>query len=233
MGPKVTSIESGKVNSNPISMEQAHAHFTSLLTRSGTATEEVNNYLPDQQEVDASLQEEFTMIELGIALKSMKANKATGEDGISAETLQYGGAEIRQELLNLYNRALKEGQLPKALKDARMVLLYKSGDKSSCNNHRGITLLSHSGKILERMILNRVMSNIISKEGCVPDTQFGFMPDRGTADAIFMSRGLAAHTLSMENGRLVRCYIDLTKAYDRVDRDVMWELLRRYGIPVV
>jgi hypothetical protein len=126
---------------------------------------------------------------------------------------------------------LDEGKLPQAWKDVDIKLLHKGGNKTDYNNYRGISLLSHASKIFERMILERITDHVMKKEGCIPDTQFGFLKDKGTADAIFMSRGLAAHTLKLEGGQLFRCFIDLKKAYDMVDRKVLWDLLKLYGLP--
>jgi hypothetical protein len=110
-------------------------------------------------------------------------------------------------------------------------LLYKSGCKLDPANYRGIALLSHASKIFERIILERLSTLIVKLEDCIPDTQFGFMKGKGITDALFMSRGLISHGLKVEGYQIFQCFIDLKKAYDVVDRSILWEVLKRFGLP--
>ena len=64
----------------------------------------------------------------------------------------------------------------------------------------------------------------------IPDNQFGFTAGRGCPDAQMVSRLLGIDAQKRHIG-LVRGYIDLTKAYDKVNREVLWKILRRYGLP--
>jgi hypothetical protein len=109
-------------------------------------------------------------------------------------------------------------------------VLFKKGDKSICDNYRGISLINHWGKVLERLIQNRLLPYVLGLEGCIPESQCGFLPGRSTSDAIIVSRILASNAL--ERGlKLFKCFIDLTKAYDRVDRNTLWLVLEKYGVP--
>lgn len=65
------------------------------------------------------------------------------------------------ELTDLFDVCWNSGTLPKDLRDAVIVSLYKNkGEKSDCSNYRGITLLSIAGKILARIILDRLIPTI-------------------------------------------------------------------------
>jgi hypothetical protein len=111
-----------------------------------------------------------------------------------------------------------------------ITVLFKKGDKSICDNYRGISLINHWGKVLERLIQNRLLPYVLELEGCIPESQCGFLPGRSTSDAIIVSRTLASNAL--ERGiKLFKCFIDLTKAYDRVDRNTLWLVLEKYGVP--
>ena len=60
---------------------------------------------------------------------------------------------------------------------------------------------------------------------CIPDTQYGFIRVRGTTDALAISRRITELSRNAENRNLFKCYIDLTKAYDKVDSssaDEIW-----------
>ena len=74
--------------------------------------------------------------------------------------------------------------------------------------------------------MNRL--NIVAEESGW--LQHGFRSNRSTVDAIFINRMLSNH--AHEKGiTLFKCFIDLTKAYDKVNRPILWELLRRLGVP--
>jgi hypothetical protein len=62
------------------------------------------------------------------------------------------------------------------------------------------------------MLLNRLNPHFLMQEECIPDTQFGFMRDKGVVDALAISRQLASLTIELDEGKLFRCYVDLVKA---------------------
>jgi hypothetical protein len=118
--------------------------------------------------------------------------------------------------------------VPSILRDVIITVLHKGkGSKEDCNNYRGISLMAHRGKILEIMILNRLQPAL---KHVIPINQFGFTTGVGTPDAILISRVVGIGAEKEQTG-LVRCYVDLTKAYDKVNRELLWKLLRLYGIP--
>jgi hypothetical protein len=115
------------------------------------------------------------------------------------------------------------------LRDVIITVLYKGkGAMDDCDNYGGISLMAHKGKILERLILNRLQPALKS---IIPCNQFGFTEGCGTTDAILISRVVGIDAEKEHTGLLVRCYIDLTKAYDKVKREILWKLMRLYGIP--
>ena len=127
----------------------------------------------------------------------------------------------------LVNDVWSTGQVPQQWKDATIKFLHKKKDRSDCNNYRGISLVAHSGKVLRKMVASR-LSNYC--ERILPEEQGGFRPARSTIDMLFVMRRL------QELGRvrkipLYMCFIDLQKAYDSVDRELLWVVLARFGVP--
>ena len=103
------------------------------------------------------------------------------------------------------------------------------GDKTECGNYRGISLVSHVGKVLLKVAARRLSAYCEAKKR-LPDEQCGFRPDRPTTSMMFVVSRL------QEVGRkagvyLVIRFIDLQKAYDTVDRTLLWQALTRIGIP--
>ena len=110
-----------------------------------------------------------------------------------------------------------------------ITILHKEGDKTECGNYRGISLVSHAGKVLLEVVARR-LSAYCEAKGLLPEEQCGFRPDCSTTDMVFVVRRL------QEIGRkagvpLFMCFIDLQKAYDTVDRTLLWQVLTRIGVP--
>ena len=105
--------------------------------------------------------------------------KSPGIDDMPAEVYQHGGEAALEKLQDLFTNCWEKGTLPQELKDAVFVSLYKSkGEKSDCSYYRGITLLSIAGKILARVLLNRLIPTIAQEN--TSESQCGFRSNRGT-----------------------------------------------------
>jgi len=88
-----------------------------------------------------------------------------------------------EALLNLFNRCLLSGTVAQDFRHALIVTIYSdNSDRAEYGNHRGISLLAIAGKVLARIVLNRLM--FISEE-VLPGSQCGFWAGRSTSDMIF------------------------------------------------
>ncbi|XP_024052555.2 uncharacterized protein LOC112104472, partial [Terrapene carolina triunguis] len=102
------------------------------------------------------------------------------------------------------------------------------GSKAACGNYRGISLLSVGGKIIARIILSRLIASI--SEANLPESQCGFRPGRSTVDMVFAVRQIQEKCIE-QNMHLCAVFIDLTKAFDTVNREALWTILTRLGCP--
>ena len=169
--------------------------------------------------------EEITMEEVRSAIKKMRNNKAAGPSGVVADMLKAAGEAGRRWITDICNRVVKEGRIPDDWCKSWMVNVYKGkGDALQCGSYRGIRLLEHVLKVLERVIEARVRTTVK-----IDDMQFGFMPGRGTTDAIFIVRQLQEKFLAKKQD-LWMAFVDLEKAFDRVPREVVWWALRTLGV---
>ncbi|BHF78331.1 hypothetical protein SprV_0602144400 [Sparganum proliferum] len=132
-------------------------------------------------------------------------------------------------LTALFQEMWRQGQAPQNFKDATIVHLYKrKGNRQICDNHRGISLLNIVGKIIVRILLNRLNNHL--EQGLLPESQCDFRRHRGTTDMIFAARQLQEKCQEMRT-HLYSTFVDLTKAFDTVNREGLWKIMQKFGCP--
>ncbi|BHF63860.1 hypothetical protein SprV_0200685500 [Sparganum proliferum] len=104
----------------------------------------------------------------------------------------------------------------------------RKGNRRICDNHRGISLLNIAGKIFARIPLNRL--NNYLEQGLLPESQCGIRRHRGTTDMIFAARQLQEKCQKMRT-HLYSTFVDLTKAFDTVNREGLWKIMQKFGCP--
>ena len=138
-------------------------HFNSLLNKRSVICDNAFLDVPTLQTI-GDLDIAPNCAEVTKALKQLSAGKAAGPDGIPPEVYKFGGAHMASALTKLFGAFWAKGAVPQDLKDASIIHLYKrKGNRALCDNHRGISLLSIAGKILAKVVLNRLTSNVIDK----------------------------------------------------------------------
>ena len=203
-------------------------HFSTLLNRPSQIDQQAIQNMP-QRPLLTSLDSPPTLEETQKAIKQLQAGKAPGPDGIPPEIFKEGGDAITTKLTELMQQFWEEGAVPQDFKDANIIHLYKNkGDRASCDNHRGISLLSIAGKIMARVILNRITHHLLDE--VVSESQCGFRSNRGTIDMIFAVRQLQEKCRE-QNKSLYILFVDLTKAFDTVSREGLWAILSKLGCP--
>ena len=204
-------------------------HFDSVLNQPSNFDMSVLDKLP-QWEVNPDLAIPPSLKEIEESIKQLSAGKAAGADGIPPDVYKYGGPMIAEQLLKLFKQSWIEGRVPQAFKDADLVHLYKNkGDAKCCDNHRGISLLCIAGKIYARLLLNRLVKHIKAIR-LIPESQCGFEAGRSTIDPCFALRQLQEKCWHHSRD-LYLLFVDLTKAFDTVNRQGLWALLERIGCP--
>ena len=142
-------------------------------------SEEALDAIP-QRQVLGELELPPSPHEVTKAIKQTSSGKSPGADGIPAEIYKHGGDYMRRKLTHLFKLIWDKGTVPQEFKDLSIVHLYKrKGDRTCCDNHRGISLLAVAGKILARIVLNRMTEQLVNS--IYPESQCGFRPaGRGT-----------------------------------------------------
>ena len=125
-------------------------HFQALFNANRTVEDSVILRIP-QQPVKAELDNPPSFEETTKAIKQIKCGKAAGVDGIPPEAWKRGGPALHCKLHELFLCCWEQGKLPQDLRDAVIITLYKNkGEKSNCDNYRGITLLSIAGNFFRK-----------------------------------------------------------------------------------
>ena len=168
-----------------------------------------------------------TKAEITKAIKSIKNGKAAGPDGIPPEALKADPTVSAEMLQPLLQKIWEEELVPNDWKLGYMVKLPKKGDLSKCSNWRGIMLLSVPGKVLARIILERLKEAL--DERLRPE-QAGFRQGRSCIDHIATLRIIIEQSLEWQSP-LYMTFVDFEKAFDSVDRETIWKLMSHYGIP--
>jgi len=165
--------------------------------------------------------------EITKAIKSLKSGKAAGPDGIPPEALKADIQTSTEMLHPLLVKIWEQEEVPEDWKRGHLVKLPKKGDLSSCNNWRGIMLLSIPGKVLSKIILERLKAAL---DKTLRDEQAGFRQDRSCTDHIATMRIIIEQSLEWQTP-LYTVFVDFQKAFDSVDRNVIWSLMHHYGFP--
>ena len=194
-------------------------HFRELLSE-----------MPDIEPADTPLQvneNRPSKVEIKKAIRHLKNGRAAGPDGISSEAVKADLNTLTKMLHELFGKIWETDEIPDDWKEGYLVKLPKKGDLKERKNWRGIMLLSTAGKVLNRIILKKLKAEL---EKRLWDEQGGFRKEKSCTDQIATLRIIVEQCLEW-NSPVYATFVDYEKAFDSVDREVLWKLLRHYGIP--
>ncbi|KAG7304665.1 hypothetical protein JYU34_010007 [Plutella xylostella] len=182
----------------------------------------------DTHTADGPLQTQFTSKEVATIIRFMSRGKSPGQDGLSIEHLKYGGEHVSRVLSLFYNSCLGHSYLPREMMETIVVPITKNrtGDISDRNNYRPISLATIIAKVFDGLLDARLSAHLQ-----LNDAQFGFRPGLSTESAVL---GLK-HTVKYYTDRktnVYACFLDLSKAFDLVSYNVLWEKCRKSNLPM-
>ena len=161
------------------------------------------------------LDTEPTLEELSKAIDILVSGKASGSDGIPPDLLKHCKTTLLHSLHVLLCQCWQEGAVPQDMWDAKIITLFKNkGERSDCNNYRGISLLSVTGKVFAKVILIGLQK---LAERVYTESQCGFQAGRSTIDMVFSLCQLQEKSREQQMPLYI-AFTDLTKAFDLVSR---------------
>ncbi|KAA3671420.1 uncharacterized protein DEA37_0005224, partial [Paragonimus westermani] len=200
----------------------------SLLNRPATTDWVAVSSLP-QQGIKSSLALASDLLELQKAIGRLNNEKTTGEDGLPGDVLKNGRPALERALLQLVHSIWVHETMPENFKDALIVSLFQGkGSKQWADSYRSISLLSCTGKVLARILLNRLNATVL--EVSVPKERCGFLASRSTIDLVFAA--LQTQEKCRErNQPLEALFAEFAKVLDSVSRKALWTVLGKFACP--
>ena len=221
--------EWGKTKNDPcddISTDEWIDYFTKLLN------DDKNVALPTTTETptyEPTLDRRIKIEELRSALIRLKHGKACALDDILGEYLQIFGENFECILLKIMNTIFVEKIYPTQWTTNFLRPIYKKGSSKDPDNYRGLAIGSAFAKLYSFILLNRLTEFIDIKKLISPN-QIGFMKHMGTQDHVFLLQTIVEKVVKKNKKKLYVVFIDFKKAYDTVNRNRLFDKLRKLGI---
>ncbi|KAK6764228.1 hypothetical protein RB195_024515 [Necator americanus] len=168
-----------------------------------------------------------TESEVLVCIQKMKNGKSGGDDGIRAEMLKYLPPSGIREMTKIIRSIWINERIPDSWRHAIIIPLHKKLSVTDPRNYRGISLLRVMYKVLERIILDRLIKH---REETTRDEQAGFRPGRSTIDQVFIVRKVI-EIWQRYSKPMQLAFLDFKAAFDSPHRGRLLNALRAEGVP--
>lgn len=233
--PGKMKLEQQELTSCPDIVNSFASFFSSTYVKNQTDTRKpaspelpsFNNNATCDKGVNVNVLHNFdiSVPDIRTAVKKMKANLNMGPDSIPALIIRDCFDCLDGPLCYIFNLILHTSVYPDAWKLGKITPVYKSGDKTSIQNYRPVTLISNVAKLFELVIANNISSHV---RRMITINQHGFMRGRSTFTNLCDFTQLTSEALD-NRLQLDVVYTDLSKAFDRVDHNLLFQKLHQYG----
>ena len=161
-------------------------------------------------------------------INTLEVSKSTGLDGIGPRIIKLAAKSLSPSIAMLINKSIATGQFPSQMKLAKVLPIYKGGEKSDPSNYRPISILSTVSKIFEKHVNKHLMA-YLNKYKLLHDNQSGFRPKHSCQTALV--KLINDWMKCIDKGDLVGAlFIDFRKAFDLVDHSILLNKLALYKL---
>ena len=156
------------------------------------------------------------------ALRSITTNKTSRGDGIPVELFQILKDDTVKVWHSICQQIWKTQQWPQDWKRSVFISMLNKGNAKECSNYRTTALISHTSKVMLKILQARLQQYMNCE---LPDVQVGFRKGRGSRDQVANIRWIIEKAREFQKN-INFCFIDYAKAFDRVDHNKLWKILR-------
>ena len=211
------------VNINQISVDQWFEHFQKLLQKDDFVDGTDDEIVFDEDTDNYFLNRPISVEEVQFAIRKLKLKKSAGPDGIVGEMLKYACDKITPFFVRFLNALFDKGVFPESWTESIILPLFKKGDVNSPRNYRGISLCNISSKSY-RTIINKRLQTWVDENNITGEHQAGFKKGYSTTDHIFTLLACVQRQFNL-NRKLYVAFIDFQKAFDSINRNLLWPIL--------
>ena len=161
-------------------------------------------------------------------INTLKSNKSPGPLKFSNHFLKLLNSHISPLISSLINRLFDESLMPECLKIGKQTPVSKGGD-NILSNYRPITVVNSIAKVFEKAV-NARLTKYLDKFNLLTDNQFGFRAQHATSHAMIKLYDEALTGLDNESCKTGSVLLDISKAFDCVDHEILLHKLQHYGI---
>ena len=192
-----------------------------------------SNFCVDELEfpegnINVELIRNFSYEEVRESLQNLKCGKSAGQDSIYPEFLNYVPLSLVEVLISIFNLVLNTGIVPDDWARSTICPIHKKGTMTDPNNYRGISLINCIGKVFSSILSTRI-KHYLDLTSRIGSELAGFRKGYGCEDHTFSLTKILS--LYLANGkRVYATFLDYEKAFDLVDRSILWKKLLDHNI---